>query len=106
MFGFGQETPLKEIAPGITRKVLTYSTNLMICELTLQKGASIPMHDHPHEQSTYVVAGRFRYTVGNETKEVAAEDCVLIPGNVPHEITALQDSVAIDIFSPAREDFL
>ena len=53
MFGFGQETPLKEIAPGITRKVLTYSTNLMICELTLQKGASIPMHDHPHEQSTY-----------------------------------------------------
>jgi hypothetical protein len=29
-----------------------------------------------------------------------------VPGGLPHEVTALEDSVAIDIFSPARTEYI
>ena len=63
-------------------------------------------HAHPHEQITYIISGRCRYTVGAETKEVGTGDSVLIPGNVPHSIAVLETMKVIDAFAPAREDFL
>ena len=48
----------------------------------------------PHELEIY------------ELEESAAEgDSWLVPSNVPHLVTALEDSVAIDIFSPPREEY-
>ena len=98
-----QSTPMCE---GVWRKILSYSENLMICEITLEKGSVIASHAHPHEQITYVISGKCRYTVGEETKEVGAGDSVLIPGNVSHSIVILEDMKVIDTFAPAREDFL
>jgi quercetin dioxygenase-like cupin family protein len=37
---------------------------------------------------------------------VKAGDILPIPGNVPHRVVALEDSLAIDIFSPPRADWL
>jgi quercetin dioxygenase-like cupin family protein len=31
---------------------------------------------------------------------------LMIPANVPHTVEALEDSVAVDINSPVREDWL
>ncbi len=40
------------------------------------------------------------------TKELTPGDSWLIPGDVPHKVTALEDSVAIDIFSPKRDEYI
>jgi len=31
---------------------------------------------------------------------------LLIPSNVPHRVVALEDSLALDVFSPVRVDWL
>jgi quercetin dioxygenase-like cupin family protein len=33
-------------------------------------------------------------------------DVLLIPSNVPHRVVALEDSLALDVFSPVRVDWL
>lgn len=106
MFTYNHAVQSAPMCEGVRRKVLSYSGNLMICEITLEKGSVIAAHAHPHEQITYVISGKCRYTVGEETKEVGAGDSVLIPGNVSHSIMILEDMKVIDAFAPAREDFL
>ena len=106
MFTYNHEVPAIPAGAGVARKVLSHSDDLMVCEITLEQGSVIAGHAHPHEQITYIISGRCRYTVGEETREVGAGDSVLIPGNVSHSIVILETMKVIDVFSPAREDFL
>jgi quercetin dioxygenase-like cupin family protein len=106
MFTVNREIASVSAGDGVLRKVLSYSENLMVCEITLEKGSVIAAHAHPHEQITYIISGRCCYTVGEETREVGEGDSVLIPGNVPHSIVVLETMKVIDAFTPAREDFL
>ena len=106
MFTINQEVAAVPMVAGVNRKVLSHSDSLMVCEITLEKDSVIASHVHPHEQITYVIFGKCRYTVGEVTREVGTGDSVLIPGNVPHSIVVLETMKVIDAFSPAREDFL
>ena len=106
MFTYNHETAAVPAGEGVRRKVLSHSQSLMVCEITLEGGSIIAAHAHPHEQITYIISGKCRYTVGEETREVGAGDSVLIPGNVPHSIVVLETMKVIDGFAPAREDFL
>lgn len=106
VFVYGAEKEAKTVAAGVTRKVLAYSEAMMVCEIRLEKGALLPMHSHVHEQSTNIITGKLSYTVGAETKTVGAGDSVMIGADVPHEITALEDTFVIDVFTPMRADFL
>ena len=38
--------------------------------------------------------------------EARAGEVICIPGNVPHEAVALEDSICLDVFSPPRQDWL
>ena len=106
MFTYNQNAPVQSGGAGVTRKVLSHNENLMICEISLAQGAAIPEHLHPHEQITYIISGSCSYTVGGETQDVGPGDSVLIGGNVPHSILVREEMKVIDVFSPAREDFL
>lgn len=106
MFTYNNEIQATPMVEGVFRKVLSHSENLMVCEITLEQGSVIAAHAHPHEQITYVISGKCRYTVGEETREVSAGDSVLIPGDVMHSIVVLKTMKVIDAFSPARKDFL
>ena len=50
--------------------------------------------------------GRMMLRIGGKQFEVAPGDSWCIPMNVPHGAQILEDSVAIEIFSPLREDYL
>ena len=68
--------PHAEIAPepcgpGVQRRVLAYSKDAMCVENTFETGGVGAMHCHPHTQITYIVSGRYRFTIGDETREVA-----------------------------------
>ncbi|MDL2226966.1 cupin domain-containing protein [Deltaproteobacteria bacterium OttesenSCG-928-M10] len=106
MFICGREAEAKPIGEGMARKVLCYSPQLMICEISLKKGALVPEHRHPHEQSTYVVSGRCRAFINDEAHEMTAGDNVFFKSDMPHRIEALEDTVVLDIFTPMREDFV
>ena len=64
----------------------------------------LPRHAHPHEQTGYLVSGRIRFTVGEESFEAGPGDSWSFGGNVEHSAEILEDTLAIEVFSPVRED--
>lgn len=96
-------TPCEE---GVTRRILSYSDELMMCEITFEKGAVGNVHSHPHLQISYVVKGSFEFTIDGETKVVKAGDSLYMPTNSVHGTVALEDSILVDVFNPKRDEFL
>ena len=64
------------------------------------------MHCHPHTQVTYIVSGRYRFTIGDETREVGPGDTLLKQDGVMHGCVCLEGGVMMDFFTPMREDFV
>lgn len=95
-----------EMFDGVARRTLNAGALSSIHEIEIAAGSVVPMHTHPHEQIGYLVSGRVKFELGDETKELTAGDSWVIPSEVPHEVTAIVDSVALDIFSPAREEYI
>jgi quercetin dioxygenase-like cupin family protein len=96
----------RQALPGITIKTLVHGEKTLLCEFRMDKGSCLPVHSHPHEQTGYLVSGRVRLTVGGETSEAGPGDSWCIPGSVTHGAQMLQDSTAIEVFSPVREEYL
>lgn len=93
-------------AEGVRRQVMRHGDDLMIVRVEFASGAVGALHGHPHRQATYVIAGRFEVTIGEETRELVAGDVFYAPANVPHGARALEGGVLLDVFTPVREDFL
>jgi quercetin dioxygenase-like cupin family protein len=93
-------------AEGFTRKTLVHGKNTLMTEFILKKGAVLPAHRHPQEQTGYLVSGHMYLTIGDEEHEVRTGDSWMIPGNVEHRATIVTDSIAVEVFSPVRNDYL
>lgn len=106
MFGKGSDSGYQPALEGIERKTLVYGNNMLMTEFKLRKGAVLPRHSHPQEQTGRLIAGRIRLFIGAEVHEVQSGDSWYIPGNVEHGADILEDSVAIEVFSPVRKDYL
>ena len=91
---------------GIDRKTLVHGDKTLLTEFRLRRGAVLPRHAHPHEQTGYLVSGRIQLSIGTAEYEACAGDSWCIPGGVEHGADILKDSVAIEVFSPVREDYL
>jgi quercetin dioxygenase-like cupin family protein len=73
----------------------------------MQKDSVFPRHSHPEEQLAYLVSGHIRVWVGDdEPFEARAGDSFVVRGGVEHQVVALEHSIALDIFTPYRKDFL
>ena len=96
----------EQTAPGVQRRVLAYSADAMCVENIFTAGGVGTMHSHPHTQISYVVSGRFRFTIGDETREVGPGDTLLKEYGVPHGCVCLASGVLLDFFTPMREDFV
>jgi len=91
---------------GIEQKTLVYGDRTLMVEFRLHKGAILPLHSHPHEQIGYLVKGQIRLTFGAEVHDVLPGDSWCIPGDVLHCAEIIEESVAVEVFSPVREDYL
>ena len=91
---------------GVVRRVLAYSKDVMCVENTFETGAVGALHSHPHTQITYVVSGRFRFTIGEETRDVGPGDTLLKQDGIRHGCVCLEAGILLDIFTPMREDFV
>jgi quercetin dioxygenase-like cupin family protein len=89
---------------GIEQKILVYGENTLMEELKMKKGARIPTHTHPQEQTGYLVSGKTRLTIDDEVYDCGPGDSWCIPGGAKHANYAIRDSVIIEVFSPIRKD--
>lgn len=98
----GYQSPME----GVLQKTLVWGERTLMVEFKIKKGAQVPRHKHPHEQTGYVVSGRLRLKVGDETFLAEAGDAWCIGANVEHWAEVLEDSLVIEVFSPVREEFI
>jgi quercetin dioxygenase-like cupin family protein len=94
------------ILDGIQIKTLCYGESTLMTEFLLQKDAILPEHSHPYEQTGYLVKGKLRLYIGGRSKDLVPGDSWCIAKNVSHKAEVLEDAVAIEVFSPVREDYL
>ncbi|MDH4219739.1 MAG: cupin domain-containing protein [Candidatus Aminicenantes bacterium] len=106
MFTKNNDRDSKPHIEGIKYKTLAFGERTSLSEFSLEKGSVIPKHRHPHEQTGYVISGRLIFTIGDERFKAEPGDSWNIPGNVEHDVEVLEDTVVIEVFSPAREDYL
>lgn len=86
-------------------KTISYGARTLMTEFVLQQGSTLPVHAHPYEQTGYLVRGRIRLRIGAEEHDTEPGDSWCIPSDVEHGAQILEDSVAVEVFSPVREDY-
>jgi quercetin dioxygenase-like cupin family protein len=96
----------KELVPGVFMKPLAYGDNSLLCEFRFRKGAIIPSHQHPQEQTGYLVHGSLRFFGDEGGIVVEPGNSWSFKGGVSHGAEAIMDTVAIEVFSPVRQDYL
>ncbi|WP_035274064.1 cupin domain-containing protein [Desulfogranum japonicum] len=97
---------MKQLAPGICIETLVAGDLTHMVKFHLSGGAELPVHSHPHEQTGYLLSGRITLCVGDTNIEAVPGDSWSIPGNIEHSAQVHEDSIALEIFSPVREDYL
>ncbi len=81
--------------------------NMTVAQVLLHQGLFVGTHQHPNEQVAMVMFGRVEFEVGNpggnEMIVLGPGEVLHLPPDVPHSARALEDSLVLDVFSPAAE---
>ena len=101
-----RDLPWEQLMPTARRKLLCSDKDYMFVLMECKAGTAQPPHSHPHTQITYIVSGRYRFTIGDETREVGPGDTLLKQNGVMHGCVCLEGGVMLDFFTPMREDFV
>jgi quercetin dioxygenase-like cupin family protein len=94
----------KTLFPGFEGNFV-HSENLTIAYWNIKKDSILPAHSHLHEQITHILSGKLELQIGNETKIVEPGIVAVIPPNIVHSGIAITDCMALDVFTPVREDY-
>jgi len=99
------DVPEEQLNPAVTRRMI-HGENMTVARIRLNKGAVVPLHQHANEQISMVEYGKLRFLIAGEERIVKGGESLVIPPNAPHLVEALEDSLATDLFSPVREDWI
>ena len=105
-FVLASEATDEDVGGGITRRIMGFNDSLMLVRVNFEEGAIGYTHSHPHSQLAFVESGAFEFTIGEETCLLQAGDCAYVPPGLDHGAVCVEPGVLLDIFNPAREDFL
>ena len=99
------EIPEERVNGKFVRK-LAWDGGLTIAWMRCLQGCIVPPHSHENEQLTFVISGGWRFEMEGKTIFVGPGEMLYIPPHVVHSAEAMEDTVAYDIFSPPREDWI
>ena len=92
---------------GVFRTTLAFGEEAMLCHFQANKGARIPLHNHPAVQSGYCISGKVRFQRGEGDDHFTAEagSSYFFGPNEFHGAEILEDSVFVEVFSPMRPEY-
>jgi quercetin dioxygenase-like cupin family protein len=92
---------------GVIRKVFSGQNSMLVLN-EIKPFAQPALHQHPHEQITYILAGQCDFIMGEETIRMGPGDAILIPPDTRHTLRPVGEETVmnLDVFSPIREDYL
>ncbi len=95
----------ERLSEKLARKVIS-GEKITMAQIFLAKDAVVPLHHHENEQISSVLSGAIKFEIEGKELVLRAGEVLHIPSNVPHRVVALEDSLALDVFSPIRADWL
>jgi quercetin dioxygenase-like cupin family protein len=104
------ESQPTQVKQGLQRRVL-HTNDLMMVVIDFDNGPWAepdPLHQHVHEQTTYLADGEIIFICEGEPHQVLRKgDMFSVPSGIPHAIQLLSSKARlIDCFNPVRKDFL
>lgn len=95
-----------EAVDGVHLKLLAGGEHENVQHFTIEPGATVPAHSHPHEQVGYMLSGELTFTVDGDEHVLEPGDSYVIPGDETHAAANHGDTpaVGLDVFSPPRDD--
>jgi len=101
------EIPDEQVRPGVRRRAIGTREMLLVMN-ECQPGMEVRPHSHDFDQFALIVSGEAIYHVGEDHNEVGPGSVMLVPAGVEHYIepTGSEPVLNLDVFAPAREDYL
>ena len=106
MFQKQVELTYRQLIDGVQLGTMVHGENTLMAQFKLAKGCALPEHGHPHEQTGLLLSGRIIITIDGVDHTAEPGDSWSIGADVLHSARALEDSIAVEVFSPVREDYL
>jgi quercetin dioxygenase-like cupin family protein len=95
----------EQLNPVCARQVI-HTETMTVARLYMSKGCRVPLHSHHNEQLSMVEKGALKFVLDGKDLVIKAGEVLQIPPHLPHSAEALEDSIAVDVFSPPREDWI
>lgn len=103
-FDWDRMTP-ESISELYTRKV-ALGDNIVVARVEVMKWAVTQPHTHDSEEVIIVLKGEWRFNLPTGAVTLRANQMLSIPAGVEHSSEVLEDTVALDICSPMRLDWI
>jgi len=81
-------------------KQLIQSPQMALLEVRVASGVASAPHAHSHESLIYVISGKLRTSIGDESFELGPGDVCRHPSGVSHTVEALEDTIFVEVKSP------
>ncbi len=92
---------------GVDVKTSVIGEDSLMSEFRMKKGAVLPPHAHAdYEQIGFLVSGNIIVHIGGRPWEMKPGDSWCINKGIEHRAEILEDSVAIEVFTYPREDYV
>ena len=96
---------VEKLSDSLSRQAV-YGEKGTLAQLFIKRGGAIVRHSHANEEYSSIVSGAVKYVFDDREVVVNAGEALVVPPNVPHSVVALEDTVWVIFFSPAREDWV
>lgn len=100
-----EKVPTHDLMNGAVKLRAFQGANTMLVLNEIAKDASVPAHNHPNEQITYVVSGKLQFWVEDREYILGPGDLMVVPSYVEHGAKALEETFTVESFSPIRADW-
>ena len=93
------------INAAISRRYIT-AERVTVARFEIKRGGVVPQHSHENEQVSYIISGALKFVFEGRDIVVRGGEVLQIAPHVPHAAEAIEDTLAIDVFSPVRQDWV
>ena len=105
-FATHEGLPERQMLPGVYLRILPGDA-LMFSIVRFDPHATVPTHQHPHEQLGFVLEGELDLWIAGERRHLTRGDLYTIPSNVPHGAATQDDTcLVVDVFHPLRDEYV
>lgn len=94
-----------EVNSGYVRKIVR-GESLTIARIEVKEGEITQRHSHDNEEVVYVLKGRWLFHLPDGDVILTDNQMLCIPAETEHSSEVLEDTIALDICSKTRPDWL